>query len=122
MIKDNEIFFGYGDIVVGMSKIEGCLILSEHKTPIIKKHIGKPLTDEERVQLVITNEIRIHEESFWDIYDELKKVNKNNRIISLVDSKTGKKYILNFENYNQKSVDAVRKGALNIVNTRLLAF
>ena len=122
MIKDNEIFFGYGDIIVGMSKIEGCLILSEHKTPIIKKRIGKPLTDEERVQLIITNEIRIHEEYFWEIYDELKKVNKNNRIISLVDSKTGKKFILNFENYNQKSVDAVRKGALNIVNTRLLAF
>lgn len=122
MIKDNEIFFGYGDIIIGTSDLEGCLILSEHKTPNFKPHIGELLTDKEKLQIIITNEIRIHEESTWDIYDELKKVNKNNRIISLVDSKTGKKYILNFENYNQKSVDAVRKGALNIVNTRLLAF
>ena len=122
MIKDNEIFFGYGDIIVGMNKIEGCLILSEHKTPIIKKCIGKPLTDEEKVQLIITNEIRIHEEYFWEIYDELKRVNENNRIISLVDSKTGKKYILNFENYNQESVNAVRECAYNMVNTMLLAF
>ena len=122
MIKDNEIFFGYGDIIVGMSKIEGCLILSEHKTPIIKKRIGKPLTDEERVQLIITNEIRIHEEYFWEIYDELKRVNENNRIISLEDSKTGKKYILNFENYNQESINAVKECAYNMVNTMLLAF
>ena len=58
----------------------------------------------------------------FGIYDELKRVNENNRIINLVDSKTGKKYILNFENYNQESVNAVRECAYNMVNTMLLAF
>lgn len=118
MIKDNEIKFGYGDIAVNSSWLEGCVSFKEVE-PLFG--IGTRFTQEQFQDLKIKKEIKIYENEIWYIYDELKKVNKNNRIIYLTDAKTGKKYILNFENYNEKSLEVVKEQAFNTVNLLCLA-
>lgn len=94
MIKDNIIYFGYGDIVVGQDGW-GSITLQQFKPPQeIGKSIDKKVSE-------YTSELIVLKVSLVDyraICDLKKAKNKQHQI---------GKYTLDFNNYNEKSIDVV---------------
>lgn len=109
MIKDNRIEFGYGDVAVG-SCCMGYITFTNIKPP---QEVGKDLLDEDNIEY--GHSIRIFEDTAYELLHLVKTVSDNNRIIEY------KGYILDFSNFNQKSLDVVLHNAKNMVNTMILA-
>lgn len=111
MIKGNVIEFGYGDVVVGVNPIESCIIITNIKPPLecgTKFHKGE-------IDVEYGLSIKIYEDNIHDIYDIMRKVNKDNRIVTYKD------WTFDFSNYNEESVRVMREAAFNIVDIRCLA-
>lgn len=109
MIKDNIIKFGYGDVAVGSCGM-GYVSFTNIKPPL---ECGHSITRDMGIEYGLS--IEIYEDKNWELYELIKTVNESNNIVKY------KGYTLDFTNYNQKSVDVVRKYARNTVNTLALA-
>lgn len=119
MIIDNEIKFGYGDILVSHDSFERCIVLKYIKPP---QEIGEEFIKEKYPNIEVIKTIKIYENEPLSIYDTILKVKKYNPIVYVTCAKTGKKYILNFENWNVKSLEIVRNHAFEMIDLRFLAF
>jgi hypothetical protein len=109
MIKENRILFGYGTVAVG-HRI-GKLILTEIKPP---QPIGYGIKSE--VEYLDTVEITATNEEF-DVL--LKRLNNlENEVIKEIEFKG---YILDFNNYNKKSVHVVWEHTLNAQGISIMA-
>lgn len=105
MIKNKTIYFGYGDVLVG-SNIFYKLTLTEIETP---KEIGKPPEGEYKEIQTINLTVD---------YNDLKEAKRIlNREINSI--KIGE-YILDFSNYNKKSVDVLIKHLTNALDMYML--
>lgn len=109
VIKGDIIKFGYGDVVVG-SCGRGYVSFTNIKPPL---ECGQSITKDINVEYGLS--VTIYEDEDWDLYKLIKTVNKDNRVVKYRD------YTLDFSNYNQKSVDVVKKHAFNTINTLVLA-
>lgn len=110
MIKNNIIKFGYGDIAVhscGMGYIE----FKNIKPPL---ECGQRITKDMDVDYH-GKSIKIYEDEDWEFYELIKTVNKDNNMVEY------KGHTLDFTNYNQESVDTVKKHAFNTINIMALA-
>ncbi|MCM3387281.1 hypothetical protein M3649_03930 [Ureibacillus chungkukjangi] len=108
MIKDKVITFGYGDVLVG------AISLSHVRLEYIKpnQEIGsKPNEDYEVVEEIILP----YRSDMNDFYEELLIVSENNCILKYRD------YIFDFSNYNEKSVNVVKKAFLRVTTGLALA-
>ena len=95
MIKDNRITFGYGTVACGSS--HNTLIYTEIKPP---QEIGKNITNE--VEYGKEIEIKVDNEEFNMLLKDINNVENNKEILF-------KGYILDFNKYNLKSIEAVKK-------------
>lgn len=111
MIKGNIIEFGYGDIAVSSNGM-GYISFTNIKPPL---KCGQIITKVMRKDLEIGLNITIFEDKLWEVYNLVKTISKNNRVVKYKD------YILDFSNYNEESVKVVLRGAFNMVNLRCLA-
>lgn len=109
MIKDNIIKFGHGDVAVGSCGM-GYVSFTNIKPPL---ECGQSITKDMDIEYGLS--ITIYEDCDWDLYNLMKTVNENNMVVKY------KGYVLDFSNYNQKSVDTVKKHAFNTINTLVLA-
>ena len=108
MIKDNRILFGYGTIVVNCMNLE--LILSEIKPP---QEIGEGLTGKE-YEVIQTLRLKASFDELYDLKKDLFRVNKtDDKIIYFQD------YILDFTEFNSKSVFVVLKAVDNAIGMEL---
>lgn len=109
MIKDNIIYFGYGDIAVG-STTNGYVTFREFK-PLQK--VGSTLSKND-VEWV-SELIAIHAESISNF--ELDKVkNQTNKQVN------AGKYILDFSNYNNESVRVITSNRTRALRIMCMAF
>jgi hypothetical protein len=99
MIKNNVIYFGYGDIAVS-STGHGYLILQWFEPPI---EIGSALKGKKVNWL--SDKIRLN--IIYKDLEEFNKINENNNQI-IIDG-----YTLDFSNYNNISIKVVRKHIQN---------
>ena len=111
MIKDNIIYFGYGDISVS-NTLGGYLILRWFKPPV---KIGTIMTpDIENELIYLSEEIRLN-----IIINDLNNISKidNNSVNKqiIVDG-----YILDFTNYNSLSVQIVKRHMNNALSNMLM--
>ncbi|MGJ0846576.1 hypothetical protein ACR77J_07800 [Tissierella praeacuta] len=109
MIEGNVIKFGYGDVVVSSYGM-GYVDFTNIKPPI---ECGSTVKKDMNLEYGLS--IRIHEDKHWELYDLIKTVNKDNRIVQY------KGYVLDFSNYNEESVRVVREKAYNTINIIALA-
>lgn len=93
MIKGNIIYFGYGDILVGVNAY-GILNLTEIEQP---KEIGS-IPEIESFKKLQTISLMIKNEHLT----EIKKVLNKEKLEIKIDN-----YILDFSNYNEKSIKVV---------------
>ena len=108
MIKENRILFGYGTIAVNCMNLE--LILSEIKPP---QEIGEGLTGKE-YEVIQTLRLKASFEELYDLKKDLFRVNKSdNKIIYFQN------YILDFTEFNSKSVFVVLKAVDNAIGMEL---
>lgn len=111
MIKGNVIEFGYGDVVVGVNQMEGCIIITNIK-PLLE--CGTKFKKGE-IDIEYGLSVKIYEDNIHDIYDIICTVNKENRIVKYKD------WIFDFSNYNEESVRVMKDASFNIVDIRCLA-
>lgn len=109
MIIGNVIKLGYGDVVVSSCGL-GYMDFTNIKPPL---EIGSTIRKDIDIEYGLR--IKIYEDNDWELYDLIKTVNINNRIVEY------KGYVLDFSNYNEESVRIVKDKAYNTVNIRALA-
>lgn len=97
MIIDNRICFGYGDIATGVSF--SSLTLTYFKPP---QEIGSKVSINAEV-LAPTINIHLSYDECNELLVQLDLITKENCTIEIKD------YILDFSNFNQGSVDVVKK-------------
>lgn len=110
MIKGDRIMFGYGDVAVASSKIMSYIEFVNIKPP---QEIGICLDVVEGIEYGLC--VRLKEDNSFDLYKLIKTVTEENNIVEF------KGYVLDFSNYNSKSIDVVLQHARNMVNTMVLA-
>ena len=109
MIKGNVIKFGYGDVAVYSCGM-GYVSFTNIEPPV---ECGQAITKDMGITYGLS--IKIYEDDLHDLYRLIRTVSENNRVVEY------KGYVLDFTNYNQKSVDVVKKHAFNTTNTFALA-
>jgi hypothetical protein len=111
MIKDNTLYFGSGDILVGANDL-GFMHFENVKPP---QEIGKTITKEVYEGLEIGLYLEIWEDNTHELYELFKTVNENNRVVKYKD------YSFDFSNYKQGSVEVCKQFAYRTVNLMCLA-
>ena len=109
MIIGNTIKFGYGDVVIHTNRT-GYIKFTNIKPPL---ECGTSITSDMSIEYGIS--ITIYEDEILELYNLVKAVSEDNAIVEY------KGYILDFSNYNEKSVEIVKKHAENMVNWMALA-
>lgn len=110
MIINNRIMFGYGDVLVGFD-IYGRLNFTEFSPPTL---IGAKMKITDETEIGDSINICVCIDELFILRNWLESLKKNGKISKEFNFKS---YILDFTNYNEKSIDVV----LGTVN-RLLAF
>lgn len=107
-VKNNVVYFGYGDVAVGASNL-GYMTFNEIVPP---QEIGSSVDNE---NLVTDKIIKVTEFSNWELLKVFKSVSIDNTIV---------KYngiTFNFEHFKQGSLDVCLKYANRTVNLFLYA-
>lgn len=108
MITGNVLKFGFGDISVGVNKLQQRISFQNIKPP---QEIGTNVEDDS-----LYGERIIFAETYpYEFYKLIKTVNENNRVVEY------KGYVFDFTDYNQDSVNVVLKYAKEMVNIALYA-
>jgi hypothetical protein len=108
MIKGNTIYFGYGDIAVGSTNT-GFITLQWFEPP---QEVGEKLKNKEVNWL--SDIIKLNP-TFKNL-KEIEQINEESNKQIMVDG-----YILDFSEYNSKSVEVVKKHMLNALSVFQLA-
>lgn len=111
MVKGNVIEFGYGDVVVGVDPVKGCITIANIKPPL---ECGTTIKRGDN-SLEYGTTVEIYENEIHDIYNLICTVNEENRVVKYNN------WIFDFSNYNEESVRVVREKAFHIVDVRCLA-
>lgn len=109
MIKGKTIYFGYGDVLVGSQQFGNTINLTEIEPP---KEIGStPAKDTyTELQRVVLN-------VKWEHLSKLKLVKDKTITNFMIED-----YILDFSNFNQASIEIVRKHIHNALYYDSLCF
>ncbi len=110
MIIGNKIKFGHGDVAVMGDSLLERITFASMKPPL---ECGSRITSDMDVEF--NEKIIINGDGTLDLYNLIKTVNKNNTIVEY------KGYVLDFSNYNEKSVEIVLKHSHNMINWMALA-
>ncbi len=101
MIKDNIIYFGYGDIAVGCNKLSGDITFQQFKPPQdIGGHVDPNIENFEYLSELITLNFNTRD---YMTLSNIANLITETKIYNLND------YILDFTNFNQDSVNVVLK-------------
>lgn len=107
MIKENRIIFGYGTVMIGSN--HGILSFTWIKPP---KEIGDPVNvDEVECIAELTFDFK---EDFLKLKTDISKINSENSIINF------RGCVLDFSNYNEKSVEALKIHLSVVINNMII--
>ena len=114
MIKDNIVYFGYGTIGVFSDAISSCLCFRHIKPP---QEIGKGLAGKE---------YEVISEVYFDVnnyYNDIILLDKQLDSLKDLENKQIEfcNYILDFNQYNEKSVNVVKNAITNAISLYLQA-
>lgn len=113
MIEDNIIKFGYGTILVESNSFCKILIIKHIQPPV---EIGNYLTEKEEKDLELIQNIEFRYATDMKIlYQQLLELEQYNYRLLF------RGYVLDFTNYNPKSVDVFKKGLKKVIDGWIMA-
>lgn len=110
MIKGNIIEFGYGDVVISSNSMLEYIKFTNIAPPM---KCGAKVTSD--LALEYGESITIYGDGDRELYNLIKTVDRNNTIVKY------KGYVLDFSNYNEKSIEIALKHSRNMINWMALA-
>lgn len=105
--KTKTIKFGYGDILVGVNRYIPRMSFTSIKPPV---EVGTTVSYNDE-DIEICGRVEILEYHIHDLYNLFCTVNEDNKIVKYKD------WTFDFTNYNEKSVEVVKKKAYQTLYT-----